>query len=120
MTPEDRAEIAPQVADYLRMERLVLEGDFYRLASPFTGREFAVLLVSKDKTEAHLTFMQLLRVVNCEPLFLRLQGLDPEALYHVEELDITLHGSTLMEAGLHMPNHRMADFETLTYHIHKV
>ena len=120
MSEEDRAEIAPQVAQYLRMEKLVLEGDLYRLANPFGNREFAVLLVSKDKTEAHLTFMQLLRVVNCEPLFLRLQGLDPDALYHIEELDKTLHGSTLMELGLHIPNHRMADFETLTYHIHKV
>ena len=32
--------------------------------------------------------------------YLRLQGLDPDARYRVEQLDLTLSGATLMNAGL--------------------
>ncbi len=119
MSAEDHAAIAGQVDDYLKMEKLVLEGDLYRLMDPNTENFFAFELVSKDKSHAHLTFMQLMREANCEPLFLPLRGLDPDATYLVEELKMTCQGSTLMGAGLLMPIHKMRDYTTLTYHIKK-
>ena len=120
MSDEERNDIPRQVSDYRKMENLVLHGDFYRLISPFDNRAFAVELVAKDKSEAHVTYMQILREFHCESVALRLQGLDPDALYRLEGTDETWHGSTLMEVGILTPIHTMRDFHTQTYHFKKV
>ena len=118
MSAEDLTAVPGQVADYHAMEDLVLSGDFYRLADPYGDRQFAVALVAKDGSRAHVTVMQLLRVFNCPPLRLTIPALTPDALYRVESSlgeTLTLSGKTLSEVGLIAPVHRMADFESLTY-----
>ena len=120
LSEEDLAAIPAQVDAYHEMEDLVLEGDLYRLEEPYSGRQFAVELVSKDKSHAHVTFMQLFRVFNCPPRPLKLKGLDPDALYRIEEKGLTLHGRTLMSAGLVISVDRMKDCTCLTYRLTKV
>ncbi len=120
MSEEDHAAIINQTTEYRKMEKLVLEGDLYRLLHPQKDNAFCFQLVSKDKRESHLTFMYILREANCEPLFLRLRGLDANSNYRIEELDRTYSGATLMGAGLLLPIHRMKDFSSLTYHLTKV
>ena len=118
MSAEDLAAVPTQIADYRAMQDLVLTGDLYRLADPHEDRQFAVALVAKDGSRAHMTVMQLLRVFNCPPLSLCIPGLTPDAAYRVEGSDglsLTLSGKTLGEVGLVVPVHRMADYESVTY-----
>lgn len=123
MSAEDLAAVPAQVADYHAMEDLVLDGDFYRLIDPHNDRQFAVALVAKDGSHAHVTVMQLLRVFNCPPLRLCIPGLLPDADYRVEGTlgdALTLRGRTLAEVGILVPVHRMADYETVTYTVTRV
>lgn len=120
MSPEDLAAVPGQIADYHAMEDLVLNGDFYRLVDPYEDRQFAVALVAKDGSRAHITVMQLLRIFNCPALRLLIPGLLPDALYRVNELDLVLSGRTLAEVGLIIPVHQMADFESVTYTISRI
>lgn len=117
---EELAQIPAQVADYHAMEKLVLEGDLYRLAAPFDAGYFCFELVSKDRSEVHVTLMRLLKIFNCEALYLPLQGLDPDALYENTATGERLHGSTLMHVGLNPAIGNMRDFDTLTWHFKRV
>lgn len=69
-------------------ELIQMDGDFYRLMSPFEGNETAWMVVSQDKKEAIAAFYQKLNKVNASWLRLKLKGLDPEKLYEVS-VDVT-------------------------------
>lgn len=120
MSEEDLVAIPGQVAAYHEMEDLVLCGDLYRLVDPFSDRQFAVALVSKDGSYAHVTVMQLMRLVNCSPLYVRIPGLIPDATYRIRESDMTLSGKTLGQLGIIVPVQFMQDYETRTFHIELV
>ena len=119
ISEEERAQIADQVAAYRETEDLVLEGDLYRLCSTASSNFFAEELVAKDKSRALITAMRAISVANDEIRTVYPQGLDGDALYRVRELDITLHGSTLMHAGLKL-SFPKEDYATAVWHIEKV
>jgi len=60
-----------------------VDGDFYRLKSPFEGNDTAWMVVSSDKSEAVVGFYQSHNKVNASWLRQRLTGLDPDKLYEV-------------------------------------
>ena len=64
-------------------ELIQMDGDFYRLLSPFEGNETAWMVVSSDKTQAVAAFYQRLNKVNASWLRLKLDGLDANAKYEV-------------------------------------
>ena len=117
---EERAAIAEQTAYYRRINDLVVGGDFYRLVCPFEQRpndgrdDAAWMFVSPDKSRAFVMYAQRLAVPAGPPRRIRLQGLDPRAVYHIEELDSDFGGDELMYAGLTMP-YFMADFDALCF-----
>lgn len=117
---EERAAIAEQTAYYRRINDLVAGGDFYRLVCPFKqrpnggGDDAAWMFVSPDKSRAFVMYAQRLAVPGGPPRRIRLQGLDPRAVYHIEELDSDFGGDELMYAGLTMP-YFMADFDALCF-----
>ena len=82
----DQEEIESQVAMYHRFADLNREGDYYRIAS---WAENGVLdcwqVVAKDRSEAIVTFVQVLGKPNRHSRRIRLKGLDPGADYVVEE-----------------------------------
>jgi alpha-galactosidase len=114
-TDEDRKTVSEHVQDYKKMQSLVLEGDLYRLANPFDSNEFAFMLVSKDKSQAHLTLYRSKAVPNPEIYRVKPQGLAPEKEYFIPELGYIVHGATLMNVGIKVdfPNR---DFTTRIYH----
>lgn len=119
ISEEERAQITEQVAAYHEMEDLVLEGDLYRLSSTANSNFFAEELVSKDKTKALLTAMRAIPIVNDEIRTVYPKGLDENTVYHIRELNIDLHGSTIMNAGLKLrfPN---GDYASAVWHMEKV
>ncbi len=76
------------VANFKRLKPVILEGDQYRLVSPYEGNHASVMYVAPDQTKAvlyaydiHPRFMERLFPV-------QLQGLDPMKNYKVEEINL--------------------------------
>lgn len=105
LSREDQEWIPRQVEMYHRYHDLVREGDYYRIASYRENREFDCwAVISKDKKQALVTFVQVLGRANCHSRILRLQGLDPNARYRIEGTDQVFGGDTLLYAGLPVEN----------------
>ncbi len=101
---EDRATFKTFSEKYRADEELNLRGDLYRLISPETDKFCAYIKVSKDKTKAQLTFLELNATGFVETTVLRLKGLDPDKTYKNQETGELLHGATLMNVGLRIGN----------------
>lgn len=105
LSRQDRDMIPEQVQLYHRYNDLVREGDYYRVASYRENHAFDCWqVVSKDKTRALVTFVQVLGRANYHSRVLKLQGLDPNERYQIEGTDQIFGGDTLMYAGLSVQN----------------
>lgn len=111
----DRSAVKSQIEEYKNIERLILEGDLYRLDNPYETNFFAFAVVSKDKSFAHLTCYRSLHRCNSHVHRIIMQGLDQNKEYYIPELKIILHGSTIMSLGIPVSfeNH---DFASKTFH----
>ncbi|KAL5355806.1 putative alpha-galactosidase C [Aspergillus floccosus] len=97
--PEDERDVVPGlIALAEKVNPIVLTGDMYRL-SPHDSQWPAVLFISPDGEQAILFYFQTSpRVDNSIPR-VKMQGLDPEAVYSVDG-DAEYSGATLMSLGL--------------------
>lgn len=107
----DRAMIPAQVEMYHKYNDLVREGDYYRIASYSRNKSFDCWeVVSEDKTQALVTFVQVLNRPNFKSRRILLKGLDANKRYTVSFVngenieDKSYSGDTLMKAGLMIPN----------------
>ena len=84
-------------------ELIQMDGDFYRLLSPFEGNETAWMVVSSDKTQAVAAFYQRLNKVNASWLRLKLDGLDVNTKYEVscDMAPVTSYDAKIAEAYGH-------------------
>ncbi|MDE6363202.1 MAG: alpha-galactosidase [Lachnospiraceae bacterium] len=110
---EDRDMIPAQVAMYHKYNDLVREGDYYRIASYAQNHKYDCWqVVSEDKKESLVTFVQVLNRANFKSRRILLKGLDAEKAYQVvfendDEIEDKLYsGDTLMKAGLLVPSLR--------------
>ena len=122
---EDRDAIPGQIATYHKYNDLVRNGDYYRLASYQENNLYdCYMIVAKDKSEALLTYVQVLKRPNFKSRMVKLAGLAPDKVYRViyedseadgENQGVELHGDTLMSAGVKIPD-MWGDFKsTLIY-----
>lgn len=112
----DRQEIKAQTQMYHKYNALISEGDYYRLASWQQNHIYdSWEIVSKDKKEALVTYIQVLAQPNRKSRKLRLKGLDPSAMYRLEENGALYSGQLLMNAGLLM-DCVPGDFISTLYH----
>lgn len=116
LSEEEKDMIKEQTAKHREIEELVMEGDFYRIHSPFDGNTCAWQLVSKDKKKSYAVFARVNAVPNYKPEYLRLKGLDAKQTYKVKQLDIAVKGSTLMNAGIPILI-GSGDYKTMTFDI---
>lgn len=75
--------------------------------------------VSPDKNEAAALYVRVLAVANAPVCYLRLRGLDPDAVYHIDELDRDVGGDLLMQAGIPIAQ-TGGDFRSLFFTLHRV
>lgn len=108
---ENRDMIPTQVAMYHKYNDLVREGDYYRIASYSQNHKFDCWqIVSEDKSQALVTFVQVLNRPNFKSRRILLKGLDENRRYRVAFInddniaEIVYSGDTLMKAGLLVPN----------------
>jgi len=113
---EDRRMIPEQVAMYHKYNELIREGDYYRIASYRENHFYDCwAVVSKDKKELLLTYVQVLAYPRFRSRKIYLQGLDPNAVYHLEGTDEHYSGEMLMRAG-YLVGHETGDFRSRLYH----
>ncbi|MDD6811910.1 MAG: alpha-galactosidase [Lachnospiraceae bacterium] len=108
---EDRSMIPEQVAMYHKYNDLVREGDYYRIASYADNHYYDCYeVVAKDKSEALVTYIQVLNRPNYHSRRVCIPGLAPEKTYVIENTQdwpeikqIEYTGETLHYAGLNIP-----------------
>lgn len=114
---EDRKQIPKQIERYHKYNHLVRGGDYYRIASYQQNHMYDCYeVVSKDKTEALVTFVQVLNRPNFHSRRIKLHGLDPKKQYRIEGQERMYYGDTLMHAGILIPN-MWGDFKSTLIHI---
>ncbi|MCI8946505.1 MAG: alpha-galactosidase [Lachnospiraceae bacterium] len=105
MTEREKEQIREQIAKYKRYAPLVFSGDYYRLSSPFDDVYTAWMFVSEDGGRALVSAVMTIQNGNNNmPVsYVRLKGLDRDALYEEPDSGRCYYGSALMEAGLPLP-----------------
>lgn len=117
---EDRAQISGQVRQYHKYHSLIRSGDYYRIASYSKNHAYdCYAVVAKDKSEALVTFVQVLNRPNYHSRRIRMQGLAPKKRYMLEATGEIYHGDTLMHAGINIPN-MWGDFQSVLLHFTEV
>lgn len=108
----DRKMIPDQVAMYHKYNDLVRRGDYYRIARYAENHYYDCYeVVAKDKSEALVTYVQVLNRPACHSKRIRIPGLDPEKTYVIEnaadwpEMEQTEYrGDMLHYAGINIPS----------------
>ena len=102
MTEDEKQCVKEQIAFYKENRRLIQNGTFYRLKSPFEGdgNVTAWMVVSEDQKEAIAGYYQVLARPNPGFSRLLLKGINEGLEYRLENTAGTYYGSTLMHAGI--------------------
>lgn len=117
---EDQEMIPKQVAMYHQYNDLVRNGDYYRILSMLENpARDCYMVVSKDKAEALVTYVQVLARPNFQSYRIYLKGLDPEARYVWEETGLIQSGEAYMQAGIEIAG-LWGDFKSVLVHLIKV
>lgn len=102
LSEDERRALAVQ-SDYARRTwKTRLNGEIYRLTEP-DGGDDAWISVSEDRCQAVFTAVRPLARANAFPPLIRLDGLDADRRYRVEETGRIYTGSELMRSGLCCP-----------------
>ncbi len=114
---ENRKMIPEQIENYRRYSGLVRSGDYYRIASYRENHSYdCFMVVSKDKSEALLTYVSVLNRPNHHSRCIKLQGLDDNKIYRIDGGDKCYRGATLKKAGI-MIECLWGDYQSKLVHI---
>lgn len=100
LTEEEKEEVKEQIQYYKRIRKLVMDGTFYRLISPFEGDEAAWMVVSEDKRHALAGYYRMRQPANAPLKRLTLKGLDENLCYKIKGTGLEACGDELMRAGM--------------------
>ncbi len=78
LSKEERTSVREQIAFAKEYRRVIQEGTFYRLLSPFEGNYCAWMIVSRDKETVIIGYYKILNEVNAPFKRLYLKGLEAE------------------------------------------
>lgn len=126
LSGEEIEVVKQQIRFYKENRKLLHQGTFIRLKSPFEGNETAWMVVSEEKDRAIAAYYQVLNPANGGWLRLKLQGLLEDTLYQVTLSEKTgkYYGSELMHAGIPIDRepflNETGDFASLLFLVEKV
>lgn len=113
MSQPDQQYCKEAVANFNRLGNVILDGDLYRLMSPYEGEHSAVMYVNENKSKAVLYSFDIYPRYAEQLQPLRLQGLNSNSLYEVKEINLvpgtksmlkcndrTYSGEYLMKVGI--------------------
>ena len=116
-TAEERAVIRRQTADFQRYDKLIREGDYYRLTVPFQSPGYTAWAhVAPDRREALVSLVTGSTWAAQPFITLKLKGLDPGANYRINGGETLWRGDMLMYAGYPVPPMR-GDYQALQLHL---
>ena len=148
LSEEEKEQIRKDVKRQKKLAPLIFSGDYFRLTSPFDGHMGAWEFVSKDGSEVLVNIVTLEVHGNMTPQYVRLQGLDPDAQYILDDTGaggisetrdksnygdlidsrtlntagktgIVCGGGALMQAGLPLPS-EFGEYHAYQWHFTKV
>lgn len=97
----ERQMVETQVAFMKKHRRLIRQGRFYRLKSPFADSESAWIVVSEDRREALAGYYRMAKTPNGPWKRLYLAGLEKSGKYMIEGKEEQIFGGDeLMNAGM--------------------
>ena len=115
LTADELAYCQTAVANWKRLQNAIMDGDQYRLVSPYEGNHMALNYVSKDTNKAVLFAYDIHPRFQEKLMAVKLQGLDPNKQYKVEEINLmpsvtsklgsngkVFSGDYLMKVGLNV------------------
>ena len=114
MTEEELGQVKKQIEKAKTIQPLVLDGDFYRLRSPYETNECIWELVSRDKSQAFVMCSRIMAVIRRNRYYdpkIRLKGLDENAVYRDIVHDVEYSGALLMNRGITI-DYPVEDFAT--------
>ncbi len=117
LSKAERTEVAEQIKTYKSIRNVIHNGDLYRLRSPFECNHMALEFVSEDKNTAIFCYYSILGKPNSVVDRIRLEGLDPDGVYVLQENGAEFGGDRLMNLGLNMKDKE--DFASKVYVFHK-
>lgn len=100
MSEEEKEKTRQQVKTYKKYAGLIQSGDYYRLSDPFKDVFTAWENISKDREQVLLSVVVNEIHGNMPVSYVKLKGLDGNAVYKDEESGLCYQGAALMEAGI--------------------
>ena len=82
---------------------LINEGTYWRLTSPFEDEVAAWMSVSRAKDRALVSVVRLYAEANAAACYVKLKGLESDAVYIEENTGRQYTGAALMNAGIPLP-----------------
>ena len=139
LSEADRQIMQAQIRHYKELRPLLQFGDLYRLINPVShGTDSAWMVVSPDRQEAWVTYVQVMARPNPAHRWLRLEGLSedteyrltcwtgrdkshhfpgvPESWQYTATESRIFGGDELMKAGLTLPV-LMGDYQSISWHL---
>lgn len=102
LTESEKKTVKDQIAAFHRYEKLIAGGDYYRLDEPEEDYR-SWMIVSPDRCEALVSIVATRVRANAPFPYIRLQGLDPDRVYRLEDTGEKLTGAALMYGGITLP-----------------
>lgn len=113
LNPNEQVYCRQAVTEYNRLKPVILEGDLYRLVSPYGSNHTSSMYVNKNKNQAIVFAFDVYPRYGEHILPVRLQGLEANKMYQVKEINLmpgasssvngngqTFSGEYLMNVGL--------------------
>jgi alpha-galactosidase len=112
LTPKELKFSQDAIVNYKRLSDVIWHGDLFRLISPYEQNRAVLMYVNENKSKAVLFAYTINSRFNQTINKVRLQGLDPEKTYKIEEINVipgerkeevkTFSGDYLMSVGLEL------------------
>lgn len=105
LSAEEQKQVKQQVHFMKKYRSLIQKGTFYRLKSPFgkpvnAVQDAAWMVVSEDRKKALLAYFRLHQPVNVGYQKVKLEGLEADLLYRINDRPYRAYGDELMQIGL--------------------
>lgn len=100
LSDEEKEMIREQIRTYKKYEKLICQGDYYRLSNPFEDTCSAWMFLSEDKKQVLANVVRLDVQGNMATTYVKLKGLKKEAVYMDQFNGKIYAGAALMEVGL--------------------
>ena len=119
LSEEDQKLCKEQSDLFRKYYHIIFDGDYYRLTNPFEiGNMTAWQHVTKDKSESLLSVVVTNLTCNGPQEYIHAKGLEPNAMYTINDSKEVYSGSALMNAGIPI-NREVPEYTAFQFHLQK-